>query len=305
VKNVVVTGAGGFMGRSLINTLLRQGVHVYALDLLGGQITLPANEKICFIPMKEGSFEGVADQMKQIEIDTFYHLAWAGVSTTHKNDFILQSSNINLTLKAMELAGKLGAKKIICPGSTSEYAYCGQTVNGHNLPAPADMYAACKLATYFTAQLFAKQHNLPLIWLLIASTYGPGRNDNNIITYSINTLLDGKKPSYTQLEQKWDYLYIDDLISALYLVGEKGIPGSTYPIGSGIAKSLAEYIIILRNKIDPNLPLGIGEIPYKTAQIDHSIVDISLLQAHTGFKPLVSFEEGILRTISYYREKRG
>lgn len=79
-------------------------------------------------------------------------------------------------------------------------------------------------------------------WLLIGSVYGPGRNDNNILTYTIKALLNNEKTKFSKLEQMWDYIYIDDLIDALYLVGNYGKPGAVYPVGSGIAIPLREYI---------------------------------------------------------------
>jgi nucleoside-diphosphate-sugar epimerase len=254
--------------------------------------------------MQDGEFPNLQPYAAKMPVDAFYHLAWAGVSTTLKNDAAVQVSNITLTLKALYAAKQCKAKKVICPGSTSEYATCGEAVTGKNVPAPADMYAASKVAAHFMAQQYARQLDVPFIWLLIASIYGPGRHDNNVITYCINQLLDGKKPSTTKLEQQWDYLFVEDLIAALVLVGEKGVPGSVYPVGSGVSRPLAEFITTLRDKIDPALPLGIGEVPYKTEKIDHSIIDISLLQRDTGFMPAVSFEEGIEKTIAYFKSLR-
>lgn len=155
------------------------------------------------------------------------------------------------------------------------------------------MYSASKVATKYICQTFAKQQGLELIWTAITSIYGPGRNDNNLITYAIKSLLKGEKPSFTKLEQKWDYLYIDDLIDALIATGEKGIGGKTYPIGSGEHRQMSEYVKIIRDHIDESLPLGIGDLPYKNKTIDNQILDISSLQQDTGFQPKVTFEQGL------------
>ena len=114
-------------------------------------------------------------------------------------------------------------------------------------------------------------------------------------------MLKGEKPSFTGLEQQWDYLYIDDLIDALVAVGEKGIGGKTYPIGSGENKQIVEYVKIIRDMIDPTLPLGIGDIPYKNKTIDNQILDISELNEDTGFTARYSFESGIRLRIDYYK----
>ena len=101
----------------------------------------------------------------------------------------------------------------------------------------------------------------------------------------------------------WDYIYIDDLMEALYLVGLRGRPDTVYPVGSGEARPLADYIRQIQAAITPEAPLGIGELPYKLgAKPDNSVLDISRLREDTGFAPRVSFGEGIGRTIAYFRE---
>ena len=79
------------------------------------------------------------------------------------------------------------------------------------------------------------------------------------------------------------------------------LDGHTFVIGSGIGRPLREYIEIMRDAIDPSLPLGIGEVPYGPKQVMHLQADISDLTAATGFTPEVDFAEGIRRTIEYVK----
>ena len=119
---------------------------------------------------------------------------------------------------------------------------------------------------------------------------------------NVKTLLKGEKPSFTGLEQEWDYLFIDDLIMALIALGRKGIGGKTYPIGSGKHQQMAEYVKTIRDEINPSLPLGIGDLPYKNPdKIDNQILDISELINDTGFKPTIDFRTGIETVISYFK----
>ena len=97
----------------------------------------------------------------------------------------------------------------------------------------------------------------------------------------------------------WDYLYCEDAANALLLLAGHGRDGGIYPIGSGIARPLREYIEIIRDEIDPDLPLGFGEVPYSDKQVMHLCADISDLQRDTGFEPEVGFREGIQNTIKY------
>lgn len=301
MKNVIITGANGYIGHNLTNFLLQHGITVYATDLPCSTNHLPQHRNLNVILTQYDDFSSVINTINGAEIDVMYHLAWHGVGTDQKNNFKRQEPNIALVLRGVDLAAEVHCKKFICPGSISEYAYSTLPVDGNGTPSPGDMYAACKTAAHFISKLYAKQKSIGFIWLLIASIYGPGRNDNNIITYTIEKLLAGETPSYTKLEQMWDYLYIDDLMRALYLVGEKGIVGNTYAIGSGTAKPLKEYIEAIHTIIAANVSLDIGAIPYKTSNIDNSIADITLLHKHTGFSVQTPFEIGIKKTIKYYK----
>lgn len=302
MNKVIVTGANGFIGSHLCLHLANQGCQVIALVAKG----FPYD----FLLNQDGitCIEFTLDDLSSLNGDPIfegskiiYHLAWSGVSTTFKNETMTQVQNILYGIKVMEFANDNSIRRVIIPGSASEFACGKEIINGHNEPAPSDLYSASKVATRIVCQTYARQHNIEFIWAAITSIYGPGRNDNNLISYAIKTLLKGEKPSFTGLEQQWDYLYIDDLMSALQAIGEKGRNGKIYPIGSGEHRQMAEYVKILRDKIDPTLPLGIGDMPYKNQTIDNQILDISELITDTGFTPKYSFEKGIDLTIKYFK----
>ncbi len=301
MQKVVVIGADGFLGNRLALRLGELGKDVLALILKGTKCkTLAGKENIL---VQEFSFDSISE-IHPKGYDTIFHMAWAGVSTTCKNDAQMQAQNILYGLNVLEWAKQNGIKKIIVPGSASEVS-CGQgIITGNEIPAPSDIYSACKVATRYVCQTYAHQHNLEFIWTLITSIYGPGRHDNNLITYSIQTLLKGEKPSYTRLEQQWDYLYIEDLIDALIALGEKGKAGKIYPIGSGNHQQISQYVYLLRDKINPSLPLGIGDYPYKNPdKIDNQVLDISAIKEDTGFEPKFDFETGIEETINYFKKQ--
>lgn len=302
MKKVFITGATGFIGQKLILSLLKRQIEIYALALPNEADRLSENSMLHIILGNLDQSDEIEKQMEGIVFDVMFHLAWTGVSSTYKNDASIQIKNIPFALKVMEIAKLHGCHHVVCTGSVSEYAYVETAVNGKQLPCPSDMYSATKSAVHIFCDLFARQHGINFNWILIPSIYGPGRNDNNLITYTIKMLLAGKKPSFTRLEQKWDYIYIDDLILTLVLVAEYGKENKVYVTGSGIARPMYEYVEIIKNKIDSKAELGIGEIPYKTDKIDHAVTDIIELKKDTGYEPLISFEEGICKTIDYFKE---
>lgn len=305
MNKVVVVGANGFIGSHLCLHLVGQGYQVIALVQKGFPYDFLQNkDNITCLDFSFDDLHLLNGNPNLKGATMLYHLAWAGVSTTFKNEAITQAQNILYGIKVLEFADTNDIRRVIVPGSASEYA-CGKgVIDGHNVSAPSDLYSAAKVATRYVCQTYARQHNIQFLWATITSIYGPGRNDNNLITYAIKTLLNGEKPSFTGLEQQWDYLYIDDLMSALQAIGEKGVDGKIYPVGSGEHKQMAEYVKILRDKINPSLPLGIGDLPYKNKTIDNQVLDITALKADTGFAPRYTFEQGIELTINYFKHLR-
>lgn len=302
MKKVLVIGADGFLGRQLCNKLAHLGVEVSALVASG--IDYSALEGFRGIKCIEFDFEMLEDLEEKnafSKVDVLFHMAWAGVSSSAKNDYETQIKNISFGLKVLSFAVKHGIKRVIVPGSAAEYSCSSDVINGNNIPAPSDLYSATKIATHYICQTYALQHNIDFIWTAITSIYGPGRDDNNLISYTIKKLLKSEKPSFTKLEQQWDFLFIDDLIDALIALGEKGKGGKVYPIGSGKNHPIFDYINIIHNMINPDIPLGIGDLPYKSYKIDNQIMDITELKKDTGFEPKYSFNDGIKLTIDYFK----
>lgn len=296
---IIVAGAHGFLGSRLVQQLAAAGHTVYALV----RNSKAVNFHNSLVRVVEFTLEHVLDVAAKLPAgaDVYYNMAWAGFAQEHRNDYKLQLANVDYSLATMELLQKIKCKKIVFPGSASEYAYLGKAVTPASLPAPAEAYSASKVAVRYFCSLYALQHDITFVWAPLTSIYGPGRDDNNIITYTIKSLLRRQVPEFTKLEQKWDYLYVDDAIQALVLLGLKDVPGGVYPVGSGKYRPLKEYVEMTRNLINPYLQLGIGKKSYKTAKIDNNIIDITALVETTGFTPRVDFATGITRTIAYFR----
>ncbi len=211
-------------------------------------------------------------------VDTIYNMAWIGVNAKDRNNAPLQLSNVKCNLEVAEFAKRNGISRLLVPGSAAQNACSGRVIDGTGSPAPSDLYSAAKVATYYYLNTFCILNGIELIWPLVTSIYGTGRDDNNLLSYVIKSFLKGEKPSTTKLEQKWDYLHVEDLMVALYLLGQHGKGGTIYPVGSGESRTLREYVEIIRDSIDSSLPIGIRVVPYKNSKIDNQVLDISSLK---------------------------
>ncbi len=306
MKRVVITGGTGFIGSWLIQELLQHNVEVIALvrDIHTTVFDRMENKNLLRM-VQYNSKEYDALPEENGEVDAFYHLAWAGVSTKQKNDGQLQLENIHFSMEMLDYAVKISAGRFLGMGTVAEYAFSENTIEANGgRQTPNDMYGAAKTSAHYMLETYARILDIPFNWVVLPSTFGEGRRDDNIITYTITTLLQGERPQYGMLMQMWDFLYVGEVARALRLIGEKGISGKTYGIGSGIYRQLKDYIIKIRDIIDPQLELGIGDIPSLSDKAFSSCVNIYELVKDTGFEPKVSFEEGINKTIEYYRRNR-
>lgn len=302
MNRVLVTGADGFIGHNLVNKLLAEGKEVFGVVYPGHNIYEGRTEPRLHIKcMDLNQIMNHIHEFPSNEIDTFYHFAWAGVKPELRNDLDVQMRNVSMTLDCMKFAIAIGIKRIVFPGSTNEYLYYGKPLNKDAVPSPENAYGAAKIALRYLCSDYAAHNNIEFIYAIIAGIYAADRRDNNVIFYTIDKLLRKEKPSLTRLEQLWDYVYIDDVMEALYLIGEKGKDGAVYGIGHGDNWPLSNYIRIIHRKIDPSLPLGIGDIPYMTDRIPSSCIDLTSIKEDTGFIPEVDFEQGISRVIERIR----
>lgn len=223
MDKVLITGADGFIGHNLVNKLLSEGKEVYGIVYPGHNIY--ENRKEDKLHIKCMDLNQVMNHIREFpseEIDTLYHFAWAGVKPELRNDLDVQMMNVNMTLDCMKLAIAIGIKKIVFPGSTNEYLYYGKPLNKDAIPSPNNAYGAAKIALRYLCSDYALRNNIEFVYAIIAGIYAADRRDNNVIFYTIDKLLRKEKPSLTRLEQLWDYVYIDDVMEALYLIGEKG-----------------------------------------------------------------------------------
>ncbi len=306
LKKAIVTGANGFIGKHLVKELVDKNVKIFAVDkdTLQKSDDLSVSGKLAYIKCELSEIARLYNLISDRDIDVVYHLAWDGVKPDLRNDFSRQVANIEYSLELIKIAKKIGVKRVILLGSTMEYMYNSKPIDEYALPTPQNAYGSAKLATRYLCAQLAKDLGLDYIYGVTTSVYGIGREDNNVIYYTIQKLLSGAKPSLTRLEQKWDFIHINDLVLALHLLGDCNNPRSFYPIGKGDNLPLSKFVYIVRNLIDKKLPLGIGEVPYADDKLPSSCIDTRYLEEDIGFKANISFEEGIKELIHYYEKKK-
>lgn len=302
MKKIVVTGPTGAIGVALIEQCINENIEVYALCRKDSRriSNIPQSPlvHIIFCDLQEMS-EFNDDQIKGA--DVFYHFGWAATIGAGRNDMPLQIQNIQYTIDAVHLAKRLGCSVFVGAGSQAEYGRVEGKLNAEVPTFPENGYGMAKLCAGQMSRVECEKLGLKHIWTRILSIYGPYDGDATMITSTIKKLLNGQIPELTKGEQMWDYMYSKDVAKAFVALGDRGVHGKIYCLGSGQVRPLKEYIEILRDKIDVRAKLGFGEIPYAPKQVMYLCADISDLKNDTGFTPQISFEKGIQETIDWIK----
>lgn len=298
MRSAVISGATGAIGTALTKKLVDEGVEVLILSRqdskrISNIIESPLVD-VKYCALNEMS-ELVNDTDR--EYDVFYHFAWAGAVGPGRNDMYMQNDNVKYALDAVNAAKKLGCKVFIGAGSQAEYGRVEGLLRPDTPVFPEMGYGYAKLCAGHMTRDYAHQLGLKHIWTRILSVYGQNDGAQSMVMSTINKLLNGEKPEFTKGEQMWDYLYSGDAANAFYLLGDKGIDGKVYVLGSGQARPLAEYIEIIRDAVNPDANIELGAVPYAPKQVMHLQADITELKKDTGFVPSIPFEEGISNVV--------
>ena len=222
-----------------------------------------------------------------------------GTTGAARNDMYLQNENVRCALDAADLAARLGCKVFVGAGSQAEYGRVEGKLTAKTPAFPENGYGIAKLCAGQMTRIACAQHGVAHVWARILSVYGPCDNPNSLVMSVIGALLRGERPQCTKGEQMWDYLYAADAARALLAMAKRGADGAVYPLGGGTAKPLKNYILAIRDAVDPALGADLGALAYPDRQVMYLCADLEELTRDTGFVPQVPFERGIRETVEW------
>ncbi len=303
MKRAIVTGATGMIASALIRILVKNNVEVIALcrkeDSKDDEFF--KSPLVTAIDADISEYADFADKIG-VKCDVLYHFAWLGTFGNSRNDAYTQNLNIKYTLDAVKLAHETGCKCFVSAGSQAEYGRTTEKLTASTHANPETGYGIAKYTSGKLSRMYANQLGLRHCWVRILSVFGQKGNPQSIIMSSLDKMLKGEYTSFTKGEQQWDFLHCDDAALAFYLIGEKGKDGAVYPLGSGKTRLLADYITAMRDVINPDLKVGIGDLPYNDGQVMYLCADITELTNDTGFVPQLTFEEAIKITADWLKK---
>lgn len=300
MKNVIVTGANGFIGKTLVNALLENDYRVVALDIRFDDV-LVNDERVTCVNVMNKEVAALAEEIPHQEYRCFFHLAWAGTSGPARADYAVQLNNVKLACDYIKLCSEIGCKRVVYASSINEMETYEYLQSDDIEPAGGYIYGTGKLAAHLMGETVAKLNGIEFIPVIITNIYGVGEKSARMIYTSINKLVHKEHCSFTAGYQTYDFIYITDAINSIIAVAEKGKAFNRYYIGSGEPKPLREFLLEMRDIVDPEAELGLGDIPFKGVDISYDQFDLKKVERDTGYKNEVPFAEGIRMTAEYIR----
>ncbi|MGH2454200.1 MAG: NAD-dependent epimerase/dehydratase family protein [bacterium] len=301
-SRVLVTGAGGFIGTHLCARLGEQGREVHAVSRQEREPQAlkekgPQDGTVQWRRADLTDAAAVRSTLAAIKPDLIVHLA-SHVAGSRGLDLILPTFRANLltTVNLLTAAAEVGCGRILLAGSMEE-------PGGDDPEAvPASPYAAAKWAARGYARMFHSLYQLPVVLLRIFMVYGPGQRDTTkLVPHVILSLLRGEGPRLGSGRREVDWIYVDDVIDALLAATRApGIEGRTIDIGSGRLRSIRAVVEELVRLTGASVEPLFGAIPDRPREPER-IADAAGTAAVLGWTSATSLEEGLERTVAWYR----
>jgi len=290
---LAITGATSMLGLATMKACIEREIQVLALVRKNSPkiARLPKSSSLQIIECDLSEMTGL--DVKGICADVFIHFGWAYTDKVGRNDVSKQLENVQYTIDAIHLAKKLGCRKFIGAGSQAEYGTPNVMLRATTPVSPLVPYGVAKYAAGRLAQMECTKEALEYNWVRILSVYGKNDSEGTLISQLVHNAKNNVPMGLSGCEQIWDFLHEDDAGRAFLAIVEKGINGKIYPLGSGVGRPLKESVIDVIKTVNPCYKPEIGKFDYSPTQPMFLVADVSELIADTGWKPQVSFVDGI------------
>lgn len=304
MKKVLITGATGFIGNKLVDKLLNEGYSVITVVRENSErIDILKNRNVEIVYCNLDKIKNLPSLLEGKEVDTIYHFAWQGVSNEELKNEYVQLNNVKATLDLINIAPLIGCNRFIGAGSIHELEAQSEMNEDKIVTNLGMAYKTAKLTAHYMGKALAGSKGLEFFWPIISNTYGVGEKSGRLINTIIRNIFNNQTTSLSAGNQNYDFVYIDDLINAFYLIGAQGINGHNYFIGSGNAKPLKKYLQIVgeiaNRKNNSDISLSFGDIKSNVVDLPIDMFNIDNLVKDTGWRPTISFAKGIQLTVDW------
>ncbi|HEX6803446.1 MAG TPA: SDR family oxidoreductase [Terriglobales bacterium] len=306
----LITGIGGFIGSSLARAVLAQGDQVRGIDNFSTGKRENIAEILSKIDFREAdllNLEALHDACRGVDY-VFHEAAIPSVPKSVLDPLGSNRANVDGTVHVLIAARDAKVKRVVYAASSSAYGDT-PTLPKHEAmaPNPISPYAVAKLASEYYMTSFYRCYGLETVCLRYFNIFGPRQDPTSpysgVLAKFITQMLAGQQPTiFGDGQQSRDFTYIDNVVSANLLAAKapaEKAAGQVFNVATGTRVDLNETFQLLKKIIGYQ-----GEVNYgreRAGDVKHSLADLSRTEKALGYRPLVNFEEGLRRTVEWYR----
>jgi nucleoside-diphosphate-sugar epimerase len=303
VSRVLVTGAGGFLGRHAVSALLKQGHEVIAVT--SRQAVADDRPGVRWVRCDLLGPEAPTDLVAVARASHLLHLAW------YAEHGAFWSSPQNLewvgaSLRLLRAFRESGGGRAVMAGTCAEYEWGarGRFVEGQTPLVPQTLYGAAKHGLGVVAQAYARQEGLSLAWGRIFFTFGPGEAAGRLVPSVARALLRGEEAPVTHGAQIRDFLAVDELAAAFVALLESPVEGAVN-VASGEPIALRQLVAMVGEAAGRPDLIRYGAITPRPGEPPEIVADVHRLRDEVGWRPRVGLAQSIGRTVRWWRQAEG
>jgi nucleoside-diphosphate-sugar epimerase len=299
-RRVLVTGASGFIGQHLIRELHKNGACITTIGRNPGK--LPRDITQYHLNIADAA--AVDTCIKECRPEYIFHLAAYKERNDNVQSFYSSiETNLVGSLNLFSAAKDVDSvKSIVTLGTIEEYGNNRTPFDERFRESPVTPYSFSKICVSHMAEMFFHLYGLPIIIVRSALVYGPGQGTEMFLPSLIISLLEDRTFDMTLGEQTRDFVYVTDLVEGLILAsGTTKAQGQIINIGSGIPVKLIDLAHRIEIMTGKKGLINIGGKPYGKNEVMEYYLDIRKARELLGWKANIPLEEGLIKTITYYR----
>lgn len=315
---VVVTGASGFLGSHLAETLVRAGAHVRVFIRngagrgLGSLAAIPVEVRDAMEP----TFGDLRDldtvQRVIADADQVFHLGGLGsVPLSYSDPLAIVEVNARGTAHVLQASREAGVEHLLIMSTSEVYgtAQAEDAPIGEAHPLrPLSPYAGSKVAAEFLAESFAASYGLLVTIVRSFNVFGPRQCERNLVPAILGQALVGRTVRLGRLESVRDYTYVTDAVDAiLRLATCTSARGGTFNLGSGVGMRAPDLVALVGKLLDKELTVQTDPTCTRPAAIEGRclVADAGKLRAATGWWPRVAIDDGLRRVLGWLTQRPG
>ncbi len=308
IERVFITGSAGFIGSHLTRRLVENGftvgIGIREQTNCSRIIDLIDQVEMYHVDIRDSTaVEGV---ISDFDPDIVLHLVtYYAVEHKPAEIGVMVDTNVKCTVNLLEAVKEVKVPYFVNTSTCAVYRDSGSLLAEEDPLDPQNLYALTKLQAEEACTFYAENYDINAVTLRLFPPYGPADHERRLIPYVIRTLMGGESPDLTTGRQRWDFVYVEDIVDA-YLAAIASFPYShpheIFNIGTGKPSSIRDVVETIKRTLGSDVALRWGSVPHRKNEVWFNSADIRKSHDILGWLPKTTIDEGIPSTVAWFED---